>query len=53
MVLPGFLYPPIFVFVPAAGEVAQLSFNSVRTIYTVPSASPLTTVQIDEVRYHQ
>ncbi|KAG2110714.1 hypothetical protein DEU56DRAFT_758365 [Suillus clintonianus] len=29
MVLPGFLYPPIFVFVPAAGEVAQLSFNSI------------------------
>ncbi|KAG2345693.1 hypothetical protein BDR05DRAFT_998306 [Suillus weaverae] len=29
MVLPGFLYPLIFIFVPAAGEVAQLSFNSI------------------------
>ncbi|KAG1894622.1 uncharacterized protein F5891DRAFT_1195063 [Suillus fuscotomentosus] len=28
-VLPGFIYPPIFIFVPAAGEVAQLSFNSI------------------------
>ncbi|KAG0693259.1 hypothetical protein DFH29DRAFT_881584 [Suillus ampliporus] len=28
MILPGFLYPPIFIFIPAAGEVAQLSFNN-------------------------